>query len=318
MAVQNSLAARQRKVGFDVYLTQDAAKQQINKLLGGKSGTRFISSLVSAVQANPALQECTNPSLLSAALLGESLNLSPSPQLGQYYLVPFKKKAKYDREGNMISPACVEAQFQLGYKGYIQLAKRSGVYKKINVLSIKEGELISYDPLEEELKVKLIEDDLLREEAPTIGYYAMFEENNGYRHSIYWSKRKMMAHADKYSAAFNAADLERLERGEIPEKEMWKYSSFWYKDFDSMAHKTMLRQLISKWGTMSIEMQSALDADLAVIHEDGKRDYVESDMGEYVAESPAVEVPSVDQELQGQAQVPVSDSSDDAASRFFS
>lgn len=316
MAVQNSLAARQRKVGFDVYLTQDAAKQQINKLLGGKSGARFISSLVSAVQANPALQECTNPSLLSAALLGESLNLSPSPQLGQYYLVPFKKKAKYDPEGNMVSPACVEAQFQLGYKGYIQLAKRSGVYKKINVLSIKEGELVSYDPLEEELKVKLIEDDLVREETPTIGYYAMLEESNGYRHSIYWSKRKMMAHADKYSAAFNAADLERMERGEIPEKDMWKFSSFWYKDFDAMAHKTMLRQLISKWGTMSIELQSALDADLAVIHEDGKRDYVESDMGEYAAESPAVEVPSVDPELQGQ--MPVSDSSDDAASRFFS
>lgn len=319
MAVQNSLASRQKKVGFDVYLTQDAAKQQINKLLGGKSGTRFVSSLVSAVQANPALQECTNPSLLSAALLGESLNLSPSPQLGQYYLVPFKKKAKYDREGNLISPACVEAQFQLGYKGYIQLAKRSGVYKKINVLSIKEGELISYDPLEEELKVKLIEDDLLRENAPTIGYYAMFEENNGYKHSMYWSKRKMMAHADKYSAAFNAEDLERLERGEIPEKDMWKYSSFWYKDFDSMAHKTMLRQLLGKWGTMSIEMQSALDADLAVIHEDGKRDYVETDAEIYVAESPDQEVSNMDQTHPEHAQTPVSDSSnEDAASRFFS
>lgn len=266
MAVNNSLAKQQnKKMDFGVYLTQDAAKQQINRLLGGQAGTRFISSIVSAVQANPALQECTNASVLSAALQGEALKLSPSPQLGQFYMVPFNNKKKEIKE----------AQFQLGYKGYIQLAKRSGVYKKLHVISIKEGELISYDPLEEELKVALIEDDLLREAAPTIGYYAMFREHNGYEHSMYWSKKKMMAHADRYSAAFNAKDLERIERGEIPEKDMWKYSSFWYKDFDAMAHKTMLRQLISKWGTMSIEMVQAIDADMAVIREDGSADYVE-------------------------------------------
>lgn len=277
MAVQNSLMNRsQQKLDFGVYLTQDAAKKEINKILGGQAGTRFISSIVSAVQATPALAECTNASILTAALQGEALKLSPSPQLGQFYMIPFKKKAKYDRNGNLVSPEKTEAQFQLGYKGYIQLAKRSGVYKKINVISIKEGELVSYDPLEEELEVHMIEDDFLREQAPTIGYYAMFEENNGYRHSMYWSKRKMIAHADKYSNAFSAKDMERLERGEIPEKDMWKYSSFWYKDFDGMAHKTMLRQLISKWGTMSIDMMQAMDADMAVIREGGTADYVES------------------------------------------
>ena len=267
MTVQNSLANRPQKSPLTAYLAQDAVKNQINSVVGGKSGARFIASIVSAVQATPALQECTNPSILSAALLGHSLNLSPSPQLGQFYLVPFKNRKK----------GCKEAQFQLGYKGYIQLAKRSGVYKKINVISIKEGELISYDPLEEELKVHLIEDDMLREEAETIGYYAMFEETNGYKHSMYWSKKKMMAHADRFSQAFSAKDLERLERGEIPEDEMWKYSSFWYKNFDAMAHKTMLRQLLSKWGTMSIDMVQALDADMAVIREDGTADYVESE-----------------------------------------
>lgn len=266
MAVNNSLTKQQnKKMDFGVYLTQDAAKQQINRLLGGQAGTRFISSIVSAVQANPMLQECTNSSILSAALQGEALKLSPSPQLGQFYMVPFNNKKKETKE----------AQFQLGYKGYIQLAKRSGVYKKLHVISIKEGELISYNPLEEELEVSLIEDDLLREAAPTIGYYAMFREHNGYEHSMYWSKNKMMAHADRYSAAFNAKDLERLERGEIPKGDLWKYSSFWYKDFDAMAHKTMLRQLISKWGTMSIEMVQAVDADMAVIREDGTADYVE-------------------------------------------
>lgn len=270
MAVNNSLANRQTKTGLAAYLTQDAVKKQINSIVGGKNGTRFISSIVSAVQTTPALQECTNPSILSAALLGEALNLSPSPQLGQFYMVPFDNKKK----------GCKEAQFQLGYKGYIQLAKRSGVYKKINVISIKEGELISYNPLEEELEVNLIEDDYERENTSTIGYYAMFEEVNGYRHSIYWSKQKMLAHAEKYSFAFykngGAKSLELLEQGKIPEKDLWKYSSFWFKDFDGMAHKTMLRQLISKWGTMSIDLQKAIDKDMAVIQEDGSADYVEN------------------------------------------
>ena len=269
MAVQNSLARQDQSMKLSVYLQNDAVKKQINQVVGGKNGTRFISSIVSAVQSTPALQECTSPSIVNAALLGEALNLSPSPQLGQFYMVPFDNKKK----------GCKEAQFQLGYKGYIQLAKRSGVYKKINVLSIKAGELISYNPLEEELEINLIEDDYVRENAPTIGYYAMFEEVNGYRHSIYWSKQRMLAHAEKYSFAFykngGAKSLELLEEGKIPEKDMWKYSSFWFKDFDAMAHKTMLRQLISKWGTMSIDLQNAIDKDMAVIHEDGKTDYVD-------------------------------------------
>ena len=270
MAVQNSLVRQDQSMKLSVYLQNDAVKKQINQVVGGKNGTRFISSIVSAVQSTPALQECTSPSIVNAALLGEALNLSPSPQLGQFYMVPFDNKKK----------GCKEAQFQLGYKGYIQLAKRSGVYKKINVLSIKAGELISYNPLEEELEINLIEDDYVRENTPTIGYYAMFEEVNGYRHSIYWSKQRMLAHAEKYSFAFykngGAKSLELLEEGKIPEKDMWKYSSFWFKDFDAMAHKTMLRQLISKWGTMSIDLQNAIDKDMAVIHEDGKAEYVDA------------------------------------------
>lgn len=269
MAVNNSLAKKQ-KMGLTAYLTQDAVKNQINSVVGGKNGTRFVSSIVSAVQTTPALQECTNPSILSAALLGEALNLSPSPQLGQFYMVPFDNRKK----------GCKEAQFQLGYKGYIQLAIRSGYYKKLNVLAIKEGELVHYDPLEEVVEVNLIEDDILREEAPTMGYYAMFEYENGFRKTMYWSKKKMLAHAEKYSFAFykngGAKSLELLEQGKIPEKEMWKYSSFWFKDFDGMALKTMLRQLISKWGIMSIDLQKAIDKDMAVIQEDGSAEYVDN------------------------------------------
>ena len=267
MAVQNSLARQDQSMKLSVYLQNDAVKKQINQVVGGKNGTRFISSIVSAVQSTPALQECTSPSIVNAALLGEALNLSPSPQLGQFYMVPFDNKKK----------GCKEAQFQLGYKGYIQLAIRSGYYKKLNVLAIKEGELVRYDPLDEEVEVNLIDDDILREEAPTMGYFAMFEYENGFRKTLYWSKKKMLAHAEKYSFAFykngGARSLELLEQGKIPEKDMWKYSSFWFKDFDGMALKTMLRQLISKWGIMSIDLQNAIDKDMAVIHEDGNELY---------------------------------------------
>lgn len=279
MAVQNSLAKRPTKTGLTAYLTQDAVKKQINSVVGGKNGTRFISSIVSAVQTTPALQECTNPSILSAALLGEALNLSPSPQLGQFYMVPFDNKKK----------GVKEAQFQLGYKGYIQLAVRSGYYKRLNVMAIKEGELVRYDPLNEEIEVNLIEDDIVREETPTTGYFAMFEYENGFKKTMYWSKQKMLSHADKYSQAFhmNAVESDNPRRqrvsyedylkGNYPKSDEWKYSSFWYKDFDGMAMKTMLRQLISKWGIMSIDLQTAVDKDMAVIHEDGSAEYVENE-----------------------------------------
>lgn len=266
--VKNSLTNQKanQKLGITTYLSNDAVKNQINSIVGGKNGPRFISSIVSAVNANSQLQQCTNQSILSGALLGESLNLSPSPQLGQYYLVPFNDKEK----GKV-------AQFQLGYKGYIQLAIRSGQYKKLNVLAIKEGELIRFDPLNEEIEVKLIEDEEEREQAETVGYYAMFEYTNGFKKAIYWSKKKMEAHAMKYSMGYRAK----------------KGYTFWEKDFDGMAYKTMLRQLISKWGIMSIDMQTAIDADMAVINADGTKNYVDNE-DENIIEQPAPTQPTDD------------------------
>ena len=146
------------------------------------------------------------------------------------------------------------------WEGYYQLALRSGYYKKINVLPIKEGELISWNPLEEEIKVQLIEDDNEREKTKTIGYYAMYEYLNGFKKAIYWSREKMESHANQYSNGYKAK----------------KGYTFWEKDFDSMAMKTMLRQLISKYGIMSIEMQNAFEGDMAVINEDGSKDYVDN------------------------------------------
>ena len=275
MAVSNSLVQSRggKPKTFSAFLTSDAIKHKINEMVGGRDGQRFITSIISAVSTNPALAECEHSTILSAAMLGESLKLSPSPQLGQYYMVPFKDKKR----------GCKVAQFQLGYKGYIQLAIRSGYYKKLNVLAIKQGELVRFDPLEEEIEVNLVEDDAEREALPTIGYYAMFQYNNGFKKAMYWSREKMLSHADKFSMAFSAKAYEKLQADEIPEKDLWKYSSFWYKDFDGMAYKTMLRQLISKWGIMSIDLQKAMDGDMGTINEDGSVDYVDN----YPDEAPA-------------------------------
>ena len=129
--------------------------------------------------------------------------------------------------------------------------------------------------------------------------------------AMYWSKERMLAHADKYSQAFSLnatggrypkVSYADYEAGKVPESDMWKYSSFWYKDFDGMAYKTMLRQLISKWGVMSIDMQTALDSDMAVINSDGTKDYVEMDDG-MIVEGSAEEVQNVENEEVADVQV---------------
>lgn len=246
--MSNEIAVRQQPK-FSVAIQTDGYKKLINNTLQDpKRAGRFIASISSAVAVNPALQECDAGTILSSALLGESLNLSPSPQLGQYYLVPFN-----DNKNNR-----KVAQFQIGYKGYIQLAIRSGQYKKLNVLAVKKGELVKFDPLTEEIEINLIDDDIKRETSETIGYYAMFEYLNGFRKAIYWSKVKMESHALRYSMGYKAK----------------KGYTFWEKDFDGMAYKTMLRQLISKWGIMSIDMQQAFDGDMGVINEDGTPEYI--------------------------------------------
>lgn len=259
MEVKNSLVKANQKQTFSAFLAQDAMKKKINEMVGGEKGQQFVTSIISAVSTNPQLAECDNASIVSAALLGQTLNLSPSPQLGQFYMVPFNKTIK-NPDGSSFQIKV--AQFQIGYKGYIQLAIRSGQYKKLNVLAIKEGELIKYDPLDEDIEVKLIENEEEREKAETIGYYAMFEYLNGFRKTIYWSKQRMEAHALKYSMGYRAK----------------KGYTFWEKDFDGMAYKTMLRQLISKWGIMSIDltMQKALESDMAVINDNGTYDYVDN------------------------------------------
>lgn len=286
----------QQKTPFSAVINQPTYQKSIlNSLRDNNAVKRFTASIVSAVIATPSLQECEPMSIVSAGLLGESLNLSPSPQLGHYYFIPFKQKARKDKNGNII-PECTKAIFVLGYKGYIQLATRSGQYRKINVVPIKKGELISFNPLEEEIQAEIIQDENERENTPTIGYYAMFEYINGFRKAMYWSKEKMLSYADRYSATFSLyatggmypkVSYADYEAGKYNPKDEWKYSSFWYKDFDGMACKTMLRQIIGKWGIMSIEMQRAYEVDMGVISENGNVDYVDSPT-ENVIEQPEI------------------------------
>lgn len=265
--ITNSLVKNNQKPKFSVAINSDAYKNLINNTLRDtKRANRFVANIVSAVATNPNLADCDAGTILSAGLLGESLNLSPSAQLGQFYLVPFNDKQR----GKV-------ATFQLGWHGYVQLAIRSGYYKKLNVLPIKKGELIRFNPLEEEIEIKLIEDDTLREQTETTGYYAFFEYTNGFKKAMYWSREKMEAHALKYSQGYRA------------DKQKGTEYTFWSKDFDGMAMKTMLRQLISKWGVMSTELQEAFVKDQAVLDTNGNVDYVDNVEDETPAPTPIKE-----------------------------
>lgn len=240
-----AIQAQAQRPAFSAMISTPTYQKLIQKTITDpKRASRFVSSITSAVAVNPALQECDFNTIVSGALLGESLNLSPSPQLGQFYLVPFENRKRN----------CKEAQFILSYRGLIQLALRSGQYKRLNVLAVKAGELIFWNPLTEEIQLNLIEDDNVRESTATIGYLASFEYLNGFTKTIYWSRDKMESHALRYSKGYAAK----------------KGYTFWEKDFDAMAFKTMLRQLISKWGIMSVEMQTATDADGAIFSENGQ------------------------------------------------
>lgn len=276
MAVSNQLAPqKEQKAPFSVTINSAGYKQMINNTLHDpKKAERFVAAITSAVATTPALQECDAKSVVAGALLGETLNLSPSPQLGNYYLVPFKNKKENT----------TNAQFVLGVKGYKQLAIRSGQYKKINAMEIKEGELIRYNPFDDEIELQYIEDEDLRDSLPTIGYYAMFELHNGFRKVLYWSKEKMICHADKFSAAFSKeatkgkypkVSYADFCAGKFDKRDAWLYSSFWYQNFDEMGIKTMIRQLLSKWGILSIEMEKAFSADGGVVNENGTVDYVD-------------------------------------------
>lgn len=238
-AKANNAMAAAKKTQFQAVIKDAKVQQNLISTLGDATRTKtFTSSLISAVSTNPALRECEAMSIISAALLGESLNLSPSPQLGHYYMVPFKDN----------KTGTTKATFQLGWKGYYQLALRSGQYRNLDAVAIKEGELKTFNPITGEIGIEAISDPMEREKAKTVGYYAYFELLNGFRKAMYWPREKMEAHAMAFSKGYAAH----------------KGYTFWEKDFDNMALKTMYKQLISKYGIMSIEMQTAYANDMTI------------------------------------------------------
>lgn len=278
--MQSKVAKNQTKsTGIKVFnnlINSDLMRTKIHQMVGATDSQEFITSITSAVNTNPALAECDPQTIISAALLGQSLHLKPSPQLGYFYMVPFNNKKR----------KCKEAQFQLGYKGYLQLAIRTGEYIDIDAIEIKEGEYKGRNKFTGRPEFEFVEDDGIRENLPVVGYMAYFEMKNGYIKRLYWSKTKMENHADTYSMAFDLEKYHDLQEGKIPQSEQWKYSSFWYKNFNEMAKKTMLRQLLSKHGLLSTEMQKAVESDQAVITKDLQPEYVDN---ENVIDNAAVE-----------------------------
>ena len=253
------------KKSFSNFMQTVGSKLVANTITDEKRKVQFISNIVSAVSNNPVLQECDQVSVISAGLQAEALHFPVNNQLGYCYIVPYNDKKSGMKKG----------QFQIGYKGYIQLAIRSGYYKKINVTEVREGELKYYDPLNGP-EFEFEKDFEKREKLKVIGYAGYFQLNTGFEKYYYISDVAMLKHADTYSQAFDAETYKKLIKGEIPQKDMWKYSSFWYKSFDEMALKTVIRQLLSKWGIMSVEMQQAYDNDMAAFDIKGNREYIDS------------------------------------------
>ncbi|HBJ80146.1 recombinase RecT [Fusobacterium sp.] len=224
-------------------LATQAIKKQIKSLLGERAG-HFMMAIVQVVEGTPQLQEADPQSIINAAIASAVLNLPIEKNLGFAYIVPYN-----DRERGMI------AQFQMGYKGYIQLALRSGEYKFINAIEVKEGELKGYNILTGELELEFIEDLDERMITKTIGYASYIEFNNGFRNTLFMTEAQVKNHAKKYSQAYQYD----LSKG-------YKYSN-WSKNFEAMALKTVLKLNLSKYGALSVEVQKALQTDGLVIED---------------------------------------------------
>lgn len=192
-----------------------------------KQANGFITSLLNL--KHDKLKGCDDMTVLGSALKAASLKLPIDPNLGFAWIIPFKNHGK------------LEAQFQVGYRGFIQMAQRSAQYKKLNVTEIYEGQLKSFNPLTEELELDL---DNKQSDA-VIGYAAYFRLLNGFEKMVYWSKDKVTVHAKRFSKSFNNGP--------------------WKTDFDAMAKKTVLKNMLSTWGILSIDMQEAITSDSKII-----------------------------------------------------
>ncbi|MGG7215309.1 recombinase RecT [Clostridium nigeriense] len=199
-----------------------AVKKRFEEVLCERA-PQYMSSIVNLVNSDTNLKKCEPMSVIASCMVAATMDLPVDKNLGYAWVVPYGTKA----------------QFQMGYKGYIQLALRTGQYKAINVVEIREGELISWNPLSEEVEIDFTQ----RKSDKVIGYAGYFKLLNGFEKTVYWSREDVESHAKKFSKTYSFKN------------------GVWQTDFDSMAKKTVLRNLLSKWGILSIEMQKAYSAD---------------------------------------------------------
>lgn len=209
------------KVPVKDLVKQDKIKQMLASTLGSRS-RQFATSLVSVVNENYQLGKVDQMSVINSAMVAATLDLPINQNLGYMWLVPYKNKA---------TP-------QIGYKGYIQLAQRTGKYKSMNAVTVYEGQLKSWNPLTEEVDY---DPNGSTDSNKVIGYIGYFKLLNGFEKTVYWTKEEIEAHRDRFSKA--------------------KSSGPWKTDFDAMALKTVLRSMLTKWGPMSTEMEEAVSHD---------------------------------------------------------
>ena len=237
MATKKETTAIQRKSVnqlMNAMLDGENLRNRFQELLGQRT-PQFISSVVSLVNADEKMQKAFFESpmtIIQSALKAASFDLPIDQNLGYAYIVPFNNYKDGKKK--------TEATFVLGWKGMHQLAIRTGAYRTINVVDIREGELKSYNRLTEEIKIQFIEDEDEREKKPVIGYVGYYKLVNGAEKTIYMTVKQIENHEEKF------------RKGDYPTKG-------WRENFDAMARKTVYRRLIGKWGVMSIEYQNSKD-----------------------------------------------------------
>lgn len=255
-ALKNQLAEKSTqvvdpsKLGFKALMNTPAMKKKFTDILHEKSDS-FMGSLMTLVGGDNYLSQAEPMTIIASALKAATMDLPIDKNLGYAYVVPFNRSEKVGNKWVKHN----EAQFILGYKGYIQLAQRSGQYKALNALAIYDGQLIDWNPLTEEFtfdyKAKVSDE--------VIGYVGFFELLNGFKKTVYWTKQEIESHRIKNAKGY---DKEKL-------------SGAWVDNYDSMAIKTVLRNMLSKWGLLSVEMQSAITSDEKVFRVDENNDLIE-------------------------------------------
>lgn len=235
---------------FNATIKNERTQDYLRQVLG-KNATAFVTSLTSIVSSNTSLQACEPLSLMYVGIKAAALNLPLDPNLGLAYPIPYKN----NKTGK------TEAQFQIGWKGIVQLAIRSGQFKAINVTDIREGEYLGEDILTGELRLTRVDD---RENKKVVGYAAYMRLINGFEKSLYWSSEKVEAHARQYSQTYGSS------------KDYIRKQSKWTTDFDAMAKKTVLKMLLSKYAPLSIEMRDAIQSDQAVFTSEGDSKYLDN------------------------------------------